>query len=180
MKRFSCLLLLLSGLVVLPATADSLTMIDHDGKTFDLQSQRGQVVLVFFGYTRCPDICPIGLSMISRVLNDSAKQQLPVAGLFVSVDRERDPPEVLQKYLSYFSPQLTGLTGSDQQLTEFARHFGVNYQVTKQDDAVMRVDHSANLYVLDKSGNIYTVIPFGLGEEHVKSVVNQVLDQNAN
>ena len=181
MSLFRCLLLLLlSGLISLPAAADSLTMIDHEGKSFDLKSQRGQVVLVFFGYTRCPDICPIGLSIVSRVVNDFARQELPVAGLFVSVDRERDSPEVLRKYLSYFSPRLIGLTGSKQQLSDFAQYFGVNYQIKKQADASMQVDHSANLYVLDREGNIHTMIPFGLGEEHVKRVVGHILDKNRN
>ncbi len=179
MKTSRYLLLLLCFCSV-QVGANSLSMVDQRGQTFQLHSQQGRIVLVFFGYTRCPDICPIGLSIVGRVLNFYVDQNLPVSGLFVSVDPERDSPPALEKYLSYFSPHLTGLTGSDQQISDFARFFGVNYQVKQASDGALQVDHSANLYILDQSGAVHTVIPFGLGEDHVKAVVGRMLSNPNN
>ena len=174
--RFCLLILILWTITQVQASVlNSHDLIDHHGKNFQLDTLGGQVVLIFFGYTSCPDVCPLELSLMASVLNEFADRQLPVRGLFVSVDPERDTPQVLRDYTSHFSETLTGLTGSKQQIRQFANRFNAYFNVIGANDTVVKVDHSANLYILDKAGSLYSVVPFGMTRDHIKRVVEHLL-----
>lgn len=172
-------ILLIGAPSLLQADTDSvpsLSLMDHHGESFNLNRVQGHVVLVFFGYTSCPDVCPLELSLISRVLSHYGTNNL-VQGLFVSIDPKRDTLERLREYVGHFGNGLLGLTGSEQQLEEFTRYFRASYKVTYDEDDVRQVNHSSNLYVLDKQGRIDTVIPFGMTYEHIRRVVEWLLKQ---
>ena len=153
------------------------SLTDHHGRPFELSQLRGQLVLLFFGYTFCPDICPTELSNLAAVLDGLGGQAQQVQGLFVSLDPQRDTPEVLRNYTRYFDPTLIGLTGSTDGVDRVARLYRVKYQRHKQADGGYSLDHSANLYVIDRQGRLAAVVPYGLPPEHVLQLVHDLLEQ---
>ncbi|MBC8210322.1 MAG: SCO family protein [Gammaproteobacteria bacterium] len=147
---------------------------DHHGKPYKLQAERGKLVLLFFGYTSCPDVCPMELSSLSHLLNKLGEKASKVQVLFITVDPERDTPEVLKQYVSYFNPQLLGLTGTRQQIDSVTRQYhvqnGINpYQKTDKNYAL---NHSANLYLLNGKGRLINIVPFGIPMEHIEQMIN--------
>lgn len=174
--------LLFSLLMHSPATASDVggdfTLIDHEGKAFNLQQLRGKVVLLFFGYTYCPDLCPTELAGVSRVLDGLDTDGDRVRGLFISLDPERDTPRVLKDYLGYFNQQLIGLTGSQDAIRQVAARYRVRYQKHPLPNGSYSLDHSANLYIIDQGGQLFSMVPYGLPPEHVLQVVRSLLDNN--
>ncbi|MCU7845642.1 MAG: SCO family protein [Candidatus Thiodiazotropha sp. (ex Monitilora ramsayi)] len=151
------------------------TLTDHNGETFNLMQLRGKVVLLFFGYTYCPDICPTELSNIAAVFNALEDRGAEVSGLFISLDPKRDTPDVLRDYTGYFSDNLLGLTGEQGDIDSVAAKYQVKYRRHEKADGRYTLDHSANLYVVDKEGRLTTVVPYGLPPEHVLQVVRDLL-----
>ena len=163
-----------AGLAAAPGGDFSLT--DQNGGRFDLQQLRGKVVVLLFGYTYCPDICPTELSNLAAVFDALQAQASQVRGVFVSLDPERDTPKVLKDYVGYFSPDLIGLTGSPQAIARVARQYKVKYSKHATANGGYSLDHSANLYVIDKTGKLDTVVPYGLPPEHLLRVVRSLLE----
>lgn len=134
-----------------------LVMVNQQGEDFDTASLRGQVVLLFFGFTHCPDICPATVARMTQVYKELEQRgqadQLSV--VFITFDPERDTPEHLNEYLAWFHPDIIGLTGNDEQVTEAARRYGVVYLET---DAEGENDyafaHSDYVYLLDRQGRV--------------------------
>ncbi len=120
--------------------------------------------LAFFGYTHCPDVCPTALSMLAQVMKklekDSTLDTLPQV-IFISVDPERDTPELLKKFVPYFHPDFIGVTGDPQQLLLLTRQLGIMYGKAPGDDADdYLVDHSASIILFDPDGNFLAL--FGM------------------
>jgi protein SCO1/2 len=153
------------------------TLLDQNNQRFELQQLRGHVVLLFFGYTSCPDVCPAGLTAIAQVLTAFEETDSPVKGLFISVDPERDKPQILKQYTAHFSDQLQGLTGSKQQIDRVTQQYQANYRISRNEKNRITVDHSSNLYVLDKKGEINTIVPFGMTAGHVIDTIQRLLEQ---
>lgn len=128
------------------------TLTDHNGKEFRLRDHRGKKILLFFGYLSCPDVCPATLSRITRVgkiLGDEIKD---LEVIFISVDPQRDTPERLKEYLSFFKVRTIGLTGSAAQIAEVAKEYGASYEKVflKKDEYLM--NHSDYIYLIDSKG----------------------------
>ena len=104
------------------------TLINHDGQTVTQDDYKGRWQLVFFGFTHCPDICPTTLAYMGSVLDQLGSDASQVAPLFVTVDPERDTPEVLKDYVANFHPQLIGLTGNTAQVADAAEAFKVYHE----------------------------------------------------
>jgi cytochrome oxidase Cu insertion factor (SCO1/SenC/PrrC family) len=153
------------------------TLTDHNGKLFSLKSQRGKLVLIFFGYTYCPDVCPTELSTLSRVLKSLDKDVDKVTALFITVDPERDTAEKLKSYVHYYSSHLVGLTGSKESIDKVTKAYHVQYKIHphKATNKFYIVDHSASLYVINQQGKLDKIIPFGLPIEHIQNVIKKVL-----
>ena len=131
------------------------------GGPVSLSDLEGQVVLLYFGYTACPDICPTNLAIMALALRELDQDELDqVQVLFVSVDPERDTPARVAEYASYFHPSMVGLTGSPQALAAAAKRYGAAYQRSDLGDSAMgyMVDHSAYTYVIDPSGRLVEVL----------------------
>lgn len=133
---------------------------DQNGKTVTDADFKGHPTLVFFGFTRCPEVCPTTLFDISEVLNRLGPDAGKVNALFITVDPERDPPEKLKDYLSSFNPHLTGLGGDPAALAAVAKAYRVYYKKVPQDNGDYTMDHTAIVYLMDKQGNF--VAPFSL------------------
>lgn len=125
--------------------------------TFDLRDLRGKVVLIYFGYTWCPDICPTNLAYIAAALRTLSPAELArLQVVFVSVDPERDDPRRLTEYAGWFHPQVQGVTGTPAQLAAAARLYGAAYRRVEDSGSAMGylVDHSAYTYVVDPQGRL--------------------------
>ena len=137
---------------------------DQHGKPFTRNNLVGKWSFAFFGYTHCPDVCPTSLSMLAQVMKklekDSTLDTLPQV-IFVSVDPERDTPELLAQYLPYFNPDFIGVTGDPQQLLLLTRQLGIMYGKVPADNADdYLVDHSASIILFDPDGNFLAL--FGM------------------
>ena len=139
-------------------------LIDHHGQVVTEHSYDGKLRLVYFGFTRCPDVCPTTLfevALVMRHLGDDASNVQPI---FISVDRENDTPEILASYVAAFHPALVGLSGSKQQLDTVAASFNVTYGVTPAPDSDSGIDsvfHSSYLFLMDRNGKFLDVFGHG-------------------
>jgi protein SCO1/2 len=149
-----------------------------DRSTYALSDSRGQVVVLAFGYTFCPDVCPTALSNIAyalRHLGDDAEQ---VDALFVSLDPDRDTPDHLAGYTDFFHPRLRGLTGTPEALADVAARYRVRYEfVGKGQKEHYALDHSANLYVIGRDGRLLRMLPHGLPVEALVDSLGAALAQ---
>ena len=146
-------------------TAESLIktdfdLLDHEGGRRKASDFRGQWMLVFFGYTFCPDVCPTTLATVSAVLDELGPAAESVQPLFVTVDPERDSAQVLADYVQAFHPRVVGLTGSSEDIAQTAANYRVYYARVEQEDVPggYVMDHSAFIYLVDPEGRF--VQPF--------------------
>jgi protein SCO1/2 len=139
-----------------------LELTDHNGRRVSLETFRGKLVVLFFGYTHCPDVCPTTLSDMAQALKLMGPEAAgKVQILFVSVDPERDTPETLKAYVPYFHPSFLGLYGTPEEVAQAAKEFKVVYRKHVEPGATgYLVDHSAGSYVLDGQGRLRLYLPF--------------------
>ncbi|MCU7829197.1 MAG: SCO family protein [Candidatus Thiodiazotropha sp. (ex Myrtea sp. 'scaly one' KF741663)] len=132
-----------------------------------LKDYRGQVVLIYFGYTWCPDICPTNLALFSRVLNELTPEELTrVQPIFISVDPARDTIERLKEYTEYFHEKLIGVTGTPSAVEDVAASYGVAFRAVNPDtESNYAVDHSADTYLVDPEGKLVLRLPHGTTAE---------------
>ncbi|WP_029520107.1 SCO family protein [Persephonella sp. IF05-L8] len=158
------------------------TLIDQNGKKVSLSDFRGKYLLVFFGYTYCPDVCPTSMFRISETLKHLGKYKDKVHVLFISVDPERDTPQLLKKFLSFYDPTgkyMTGLTGSPEEIKKVAKMFRAYYEkvpVKNNPEVGYLVDHTAFIYLLDKKGIIRIIFrPANDDPEKIAQDIIQVM-----
>lgn len=137
---------------------------DQHGADFRLSDLKGKLVLVFFGYTYCPDVCPITLATFRQVRANLTQQADKVRFVFITVDPQRDSPEVLAKHLQNFDAQFIGLTGGEEELAKVWKQFGA-YREIRQVEGSQNylVDHTARIYVLDADQNLILTYPYDIG-----------------
>ncbi len=144
---------------------------------FDLQGQRGKVVLIYFGYTFCPDICPTNLALMAQALNALSEEELGhVQGVFVSVDPERDTLKLLAAYTHHFHPSITGITGKPDEVARVAARYGAAYRkVEGESKGGYLVDHSSNTYVVAPNGSLYATLPHAAPPQEILDITRQLL-----
>ncbi len=166
-----------AGISVAPKGGD-FTLQSHLGP-ISLKELRGKVVVLYFGYTWCPDICPTSLGYLSSALNELSADELGrVQALFVSVDPERDTLDRLKTYGEYFHQNILGVTGTPQQLDQVAVRYGAAYRKVVQEKSEMGyvVDHSADLYLIDSQGVLRQSIAHGTPPEEIFKAIRGLLD----
>lgn len=133
------------------------------GKPMSLSDLRGKPVLLYFGYTFCPDVCPTTMSDFIRVKQSLGDQADQLTVLMVSVDPDRDTPEVLHRYLGAFDPSFIGMSGDDATLRKIGSEYGLYYKRhnVEGSSAAYLVDHSAAAYLIDKQGRLRMVYSYG-------------------
>jgi protein SCO1/2 len=130
-----------------------------DGQEVTAADYKGKVVLLYFGYTLCPDVCPQTLSNLARVLKGLGDKASDVRVLFVTVDPNRDTRDIVAKYVKAFAPQIVGLRGTPDQLASLARRYRASYSVKPAPDAKdYVVTHSSAVYVFDRTGAARLII----------------------
>lgn len=130
------------------------TLIDHEGRTVTDATYRGKTTLVFFGYTNCPDICPLGLARLAEVMDALGADAAKVQPIFITVDPQRDTPAVMKSYVEHFDPRMAGLSGTPEQVAAAAKAYRVYFKI--HGDAATNpnylVDHSGFIYVMNRDG----------------------------
>ncbi len=134
------------------------TLVDDTGKRVTDKDYRGRYMLVFFGYTSCPDICPAGLQLISAALDKLGPKADRVTPIFISVDPERDTAQKLAAYVKNFNPHLVGLTGTPEEIAAVAKAYKVFYQKVpnQSSPADYGMDHTSIIYLMDANGEFVT------------------------
>lgn len=127
---------------------------DQDGKIFHLKDHRGQIVLLFFGYTSCPDVCPLALSKLARVYTLLGPMRQKVLTLFVTIDPKHDTPQKLKEYLRYFNINAIGLTGTKQEIDAVVDSYKATYEKVETHLSALgyEFDHTDYLYLIDTQG----------------------------
>ena len=157
--------------------ARDVRLTDHNGKPRTLADFKGKVVAVFFGYTHCPDVCPVTLSELAAVANELGKDAGRLQVLFITVDPERDTPEVLAKYVPAFNPTFLGLYGDADATARTGKEFKVFYQKQPTPGGGYSVDHSAGTYIYDTAGRLRLFASYGQGAAKMLSDIRVLLSQ---
>jgi protein SCO1/2 len=155
-------------------------LVDHHGNAVTDESYAGKYLLVFFGYTYCPDVCPTELLVFGHTLDLLGDKAARIQALFISVDPERDTPQKLAEYVPNFHPDLVGLTGSLEQVTQAARAYRVFFRkspATEGDENYL-VDHTSLVYLIDPAGEYARHFVFGQGAETVAGEIEKILEKD--
>jgi protein SCO1/2 len=141
----------------------TLALTDHHGKPRTLEDFRGKVVVIFFGFVHCPDACPATLAELAQVAKALGPDATRMQVLFVTVDPERDTPELLRQYVPSFHPDFLGLHGDAAATAQAAKEFKIFYQKQQSSGGGYSVDHSAGTYILDPQGRLRVFAQYGAG-----------------
>lgn len=167
----------LNGSVLKPATpAEDFTLTDQNGRLYRLSDRQGKLIVLFFGYTHCPDFCPMTLAMF-RDLKEALKENAGgVEFVFITVDPERDTVSRIKEYVDAFDPAIIGLTGSRTELEPVWKSYGV-YQEKHAGEHGSQdtVDHSTRTYLIDGDGNLLLTYPFGFEIEKIIQDIQYLL-----
>jgi protein SCO1/2 len=156
--------------------AKTLTLTDHNGKLRSMSDFKGKVVVLFFGFTHCPDVCPTTMSDLKQTMKLLGKKSDEVQVLFVTVDPERDTQEVLAKFVPSFDARFIGLRGSLQETAETLGNFKIFYsKVPGKNKADYSIDHSAGMYVFDKDGKVRLYVGYGQKPTEIASDISKLL-----
>ena len=146
------------------AIGKEFNLLDHNGKPRTLADFRGKVVVMFFGFAQCPDVCPTTLAELATVAKELGKDADRLQVLFVTVDPERDTPEVLRQYVPSFDPRFLGLYGDAEATARTAKEFKIFYQKQPlKGSSTYSVDHSAGTYIFDREGRLRLYARYGAG-----------------
>ena len=160
----------------LPAADFTLTA--TDGRRVSLSDFRGRVVMLYFGYTFCPDVCPATLTEVKRAFQVLGAQAEAVQLLMISVDPERDTPEKLADYVARFDPRFLGVTGTEAELAAATVPFGVIYQKHAGSAATgYLIDHTASLTIIDRQGYTRLILPFGVSGDDMAADLRYLLSR---
>ncbi len=160
------------------------TLTGTDGKRVTDRDFRGRLMLVFFGYTHCPDVCPTELQTLADVLDKLGADADKVAPVFISVDPQRDTPEAVSNYVKSFSPRIEGLTGDMSEVASAAKAYRVYFRKAAESisGSEYSVDHSGFVYLMDEDGRYLTHFTFNTSPDTIIDVVKKhfLLNKNAN
>ncbi len=171
------LLLALSGTTALAAPTapgGAFSLIGHGGKNVSDTDFRGNFMLIFFGYTHCPEICPIGLQTLAQTMKLLGANANKLQPIFISIDPQRDTAEIMASYVNHFHPRLLGLTGTPEQIRHVTNRFRVRYSrfyymaPPSDDDKQIpeySMDHTALMYLMGPDGDFIAAFDFGLPAE---------------
>ncbi len=160
-----------------PRQLNNFTLTNQDGQPMSLSDFAGKPTLLYFGYTFCPDVCPTSLADMARAQKLLGDLGTEVNFVMVSVDGERDTPEVLKRYLRNFSDTFVGLTGPPSEIRKIAPDYGVFFQKNQVagTSAAYLVDHSTAIYLVDPQGRLHTIYGYGIPPTVLEQDLRQML-----
>ena len=151
---------------------DEAVLMDHNGRETKLQDFKDKAIILFFGFTSCPDVCPNTLAKFDLVVEGLGEKADKVRVIFVSLDPERDSPDILKTYVTSFNNNFIGLTGTESELSKLAKSYKIFYQKSFEADGGYTIDHFSGAYLIDNSGRPRVLIGHA---QAVGDIVNDVL-----
>ena len=153
------------------------SLVGADGKPVTDRDFRGRYMLIFFGFTHCPDICPAELQVIAQALEQLGDKAKTVVPIFITLDPERDTPEAMANYVKSFGPNFVGLTGSPEAIAAAAKAYRVAYSKVENKESAgdYSVDHSALVYLMDPEGRYVTHFSYGLSADQMAEKLGKSL-----
>lgn len=151
------------------------SLVDHTGRDVSDADFKGKYLLVYFGFTHCPDTCPIGLYTVSTALNQLGELADQVRPLFVTVDPTRDTVDVLANYVKAFHPRMVGLTGTHEQVRAMAKTYGMDY-MTGEFDGEYVVYHTAFTFLMNRDGKFLKAFADGVEIDELSHAIREVLE----
>ena len=160
-----------------PQPAQDFTLTNQYGQEASLSDYRGKVVLLYFGYTVCPDVCPTTLAEIRKAYDALGQRADDVQTIMITVDPERDTVEVLAEYLAHFHPSFLGMVGTPNEIAQIATYYGVYFQKQETDSVLgYLVDHTATVMLVDQNGYLRLIFPYGTEGAEIAEDIEYVLD----
>lgn len=157
-------------------TGAPFTLTSHQGEV-SLSDFEGQLALIYFGYTWCPDICPTSMIFMAKAVNylpENLQHQLQP--IFISVDPKRDSPARLADYVEFFEADILGLTGEENYLAQLAKQYGAFYRYVEIDSAMgYAVDHTSDFYLVNSSGELLATLPHSTSGEELQAILTNAL-----
>jgi protein SCO1/2 len=147
-----------------------------DGTAITEQNYRGKWLVIYFGYTFCPDVCPTTLMDIASALDALGLRAAAVQGLFITIDPKRDTPSTLTEYLKSFDPRIVGLTGTPAQIALAAKSFHVFYERQDTDDSNYVYDHSSFIYLVNPDGKVSEAIASEGGSKQIADALSALMN----
>ena len=170
----------IKGVETVAVQVESFTLDSPEG-ALSLKDLRGNVVLIFFGFTSCPDVCPISLSTISHAFSYLTDDELKrCRTLFISLDPERDTMERLKKYTGYFHPNIIGVTGTMEELVRVADIYGVKFEKKETPDSALGylIYHSAKIFIIGTQGELRKTFPHNIDAKLLVQQIRSLLKRN--
>ncbi|MBX2805042.1 MAG: SCO family protein [Hyphomicrobiales bacterium] len=158
------------------------TLTNHTGETVTDKDFHGKYMLVSFGYTFCPDICPAELQLMTDAMEKMGETQNDVVPVFVTIDPTRDTVELMREYVSNFHPRMVGLTGTEEQIKKAAEAYRVFYARTETDNAdneYYLMDHSTFIYLMDRNGEYIQHFPYGINADDLATRISQAVSTSS-
>ena len=148
---------------------------NKDNKFEKLNGYEDKVLLVFFGYTHCPDVCPTTVLDMARVMKGLGDQSENVLPIFISVDYDRDDYNKVRDYVDFFDSRIAALTSDKKNIDMLTKYFKTKYEFVDPKDKGYIVEHSSNIYVLDKKLQVRQIIPNGIPSKEITKIVKKFL-----
>ena len=167
-----------SSLIDPPLSAPDFSLNQADGTIFHISDYKGKLVLLYFGYTYCPDVCPTTLYDLAKAKERLGEDASNIQVVMVTVDPERDSPDHLEKYAKTFDPSFIGLSGEIKELESIWSDYGVYRKKNINPSATgYLVDHAARVYIIDKNGDLRLTFPFGMDYQVLVDDLAHLLDE---
>ncbi len=159
-----------------PNRANNFTLTGQDGNPVSLNDFRGQAVMIYFGYTFCPDVCPATMVELAKANDALGDESDIVQVIMVTIDPERDSPQLVQEYVNHFDPSFIGLSGSAEEIAAAATPFGIYYEKHEGSEATgYLMSHTSSVVVVDPEGYIRLLYPFNMpGENMAEDILHMV------
>lgn len=162
-----------------PPFGGDFTLTNQDNQPFRLDQVRGRPAVLFFGYTSCPDMCPMTMSRIAAALKLVGGEAHDVTTLFVSVDPQRDTPAALKEYVGSFSIPVIGLTGTPEEIARVASEYHASYQIVPTGTTNYLVNHTSAIFLIDRQGHLRQYFRFDEKPETLASALRTLLSEKA-
>jgi protein SCO1/2 len=163
-----------SGIIANVEIGGPFTLTDHTGRQVTDRDYLGNFTLIFFGYTFCPDVCPTALGDIALALDELGDDSLAITPLMISIDPDRDTPEVLAEYVPLFHERLIGLTGTLEQIKQVGDAYRILYRrVEDPNYTFYLMDHTSFVYLLDPEGKVVSLFRYGTSPEEMAAIIRQ-------
>ncbi len=161
-----------------PVIGGAFELVDQNGKPFTEKNLKGKYSLIYFGYTYCPDVCPTELQTMTQALEMLGPMASRIRPVMISVDPERDTPEVLKEYLTNFYPGFVGLTGTPEQVRKAGQAYRVFYRKTDEKSASdYLMDHSSIVYLMDPKGRYLKHFAYGTSPEKMADGIRKAIEK---